>query len=80
MYFIDEDGQVSMLNPETQNPKVIGSIDDGASYDDEDNDDDENRFAGMSPEERLHVIGEMLAKQEEVEEEAMEVKSNINRM
>ena len=81
MYFIDKDGQVSMLDPETQNPKVIGSIDDDASYDDED-DDDDNMFAGMSPEERLHAIGEMLAKQEEVEveEEAVEAKSNINRM
>lgn len=65
IYSIDEDGNVSFINPLTQESETIGSIDDdeGEEYEDDD-DDDDDLFAGMSPEERLTAIGDMIADEE----------------
>lgn len=73
VYSMDEDGNVSMADPVTGEKKIIGSVDSDDLDDDEgDSDGDENMFAGMSPEERLRAIGEML----DVEEPKVEQESN----
>lgn len=60
IYSFDDDGTVTMIDPITKEVTVIGSIDDDEDIEDEDDDDDFNMFEGMSPEERLSAIGNML--------------------
>jgi len=61
LYSMDEDGNISLVDPETGEKQVIGSAD--SDVDDEDEDD--NIFAAMSPQERLEAIGAMLETEEE---------------
>ena len=76
MYSVDEDGNISFIDPVTLKSTTIGSIDDDSieeEYDDDnddDNDDDDDIFVGMSPEERLSAIGDLLAESEKQETKA----------
>jgi len=60
VYSMDEDGNVLMTDPSTGEKNVIGSADDEV----DDAEEEDNMFAGMSPEERLRAIGDMLEKEE----------------
>lgn len=67
IYSVDEDGNVYMLDTATGKKKIIGSVDDDDDDDaetDEGDDDVDDMFAGMNPEERLMAIGAMLEKTE----------------
>ncbi len=77
VYSMDEDGNVSMVDPATGEKKIIGSVDSDDLDNDDDDDDDENMFAGMSPEERLRAIGEMLDVEEPKSEQASNKKTQI---
>ena len=60
VYSMDDDGNVYMTDPSTGEKTVIGSADGEV----DDAEDEDNMFAGMSPEERLRAIGDMLQKEE----------------
>merc|ERR1711865_58868 len=64
LYSMDEDGNISLVDPETGEKQVIGS----ANSDVDDEDEDDNIFAAMSPQERLEAIGAMLETEEEEED------------
>ncbi len=79
-YSIDDDGNISMIDPNSQEMTVLGSIDDESGDDDydHDDDDDDNMFAGMTPEERLSAIGDLLAKEERSQSEEKKHDNNNN--
>ena len=76
MYSVDEDGNISFIDPVTLKSTTIGSIDDDSieveygDDNDDDKDDDDDIFVGMSPEERLSAIGDLLAESEKQETKA----------
>ena len=59
---LDEDGMMYQVNEENGELDAIGSIE--GEYDGDDNNDDD-MFAGLSPQERLHAIQDMLSEDEE---------------
>jgi hypothetical protein len=73
MYSVDEDGNILMVDPENGENAVVGSANDDAD-DDVGDDDSDNLFVGMSPEERLKAIGDMLEKEEAPKEESKKYK------
>jgi len=66
MFTVDEEGNISSIDPDTKEITLLGSIDD--ELDEEDLDDDDDMFQGMTPEERLSAIGDMLAVDDSVTE------------
>lgn len=66
VYSMDDDGNVYMTDPSTGEKTVIGSADGEV----DDAEDEDNMFAGMSPEERLRAIGGMLQKEETPKKES----------
>jgi hypothetical protein len=64
MFKMDEDGNMFSIDPITKESMIIGSVNDEVDESD-DSEDDDNMFSGMSPEERLSAIGDMLAEEEE---------------
>ena len=62
-YTVDDDGTMYFVGEDGSKEK-LGSINEELEESEIDGDDD---FAGMTPQERLHAIGEMLASEEETE-------------
>ena len=69
LFSMDENGNIILIDPDSDSKTILGSIHDEIEGDDndDDDDDDDNIFSGMSPEERLASIGDMLSGDDESE-------------
>jgi len=64
LFSLDDDGQVFMIDSPSDTSNVVFESE-GSILDDDEGDYDEDIFAGIEAEERLQIIGDMLAKEEE---------------
>lgn len=62
---VDDNGNILSFDPQSGESTIIGTVDSDEEPDDDDHDDGDNMFVGMTPQERLTAIGDIFLSQKD---------------